>query len=142
MTALDLSCDVQDHQSLLWHEGSLICGLQTLSYDLVPWPRIKPWPLASGAWSLSHWITRELPGWCTFTSMTTTWGTRNQFGKPNTAWKVKIQSAVYESTVNVNSFPLVSFLNSANVSVVYFPFSKVCIYCNTNTTTVHLYLDC
>ena len=28
---------------------------------LVPWPGIEPWPSASGAWSLSHWTTREVP---------------------------------------------------------------------------------
>ena len=34
-------------------------------WDLVPWPRIElriqPRPLALGAWSLSHWTTREVP---------------------------------------------------------------------------------
>ena len=38
------------------------CGTQTLSWgiwDLIPWPGIKPWPPALGAWSLSHWITEE-----------------------------------------------------------------------------------
>ena len=29
--------------------------------DLVPWPGIEPRPSALGAWSLSHWITREVP---------------------------------------------------------------------------------
>ena len=29
--------------------------------DLVPWPRIEPGPPALGAWSLSHWTTREVP---------------------------------------------------------------------------------
>ena len=30
-------------------------------WNLVPWPRIKLEPPALGAWSLSHWITREVP---------------------------------------------------------------------------------
>ena len=30
-------------------------------WDLVPWPGIEPSPLALGAWSLSHWTTREVP---------------------------------------------------------------------------------
>ena len=33
----------------------LSCGMQ----DLAPWPVIRPWPPALGAWSLSHWTTRE-----------------------------------------------------------------------------------
>ena len=37
----------------------LSCGLQ----DLVPWPRIELALPASGARSLSHWTTRELPQW-------------------------------------------------------------------------------
>ena len=31
-------------------------------WGLVPWPGIKPGPPALGAQSLSHWITREVPG--------------------------------------------------------------------------------
>jgi len=30
-------------------------------WDLVLWPGIKPKPLALGAWSLTHWTTREVP---------------------------------------------------------------------------------
>ena len=30
-------------------------------WDLVPWPGIKLWPPALGAWSLSHWTTRDVP---------------------------------------------------------------------------------
>ena len=33
------------------------CG----TWDLPPWPAVKPRPLALGAWSLSHWNTREVP---------------------------------------------------------------------------------
>ena len=33
------------------------CGL----WDLVPWPRTKPWPLALEAWSLNHWATSKVP---------------------------------------------------------------------------------
>ena len=29
-------------------------------WDLVPWPRIKPWPPALGVQSLNHWITGEV----------------------------------------------------------------------------------
>ena len=39
------------------------CGMWTLSCimcDLVPWPGIEPGPPALGAWSLSHWTTREV----------------------------------------------------------------------------------
>ena len=35
--------------------GIFSCGMQ----NLVPWPGIKPRPLALGAWSLNHWTTRE-----------------------------------------------------------------------------------
>ena len=53
--------------SWLWHSGSSIflaargifsSCMQTLScsmWELVPWPGIKPWPPALGAWSLSPW---------------------------------------------------------------------------------------
>ena len=34
---------------------------QQQMWDLVPWPGTEPWPLALGAQSLSHWITREVP---------------------------------------------------------------------------------
>ena len=36
---------------------SLSCGM----WDLVLWPGIEPGPPALGVWSLSHWITREVP---------------------------------------------------------------------------------
>ena len=38
-------------------------GLSCSMWDLVPSPGIKPWPPALGAWSLSHWTTREVPSW-------------------------------------------------------------------------------
>ena len=40
------------------------CGIWILSHgmwDLVPWPGIEPGSPALGVWSLSHWITREVP---------------------------------------------------------------------------------
>ena len=40
----------------------LHCGMQTLScgmWELVPQPGIEPRSLALGAWSLTHWTTRE-----------------------------------------------------------------------------------
>ena len=40
------------------------CGIQTLNcsmWGLVPQAGIKPWPSALGAWSPSHWTTREVP---------------------------------------------------------------------------------
>ena len=43
----------------------LSCGMQTLgcsTWVLLPWPGIRPWPPALGVWSLSHWITKEVPG--------------------------------------------------------------------------------
>ena len=35
----------------------LSCGI----WDLIPWSGIEPGPLSLGAWSLSHWTTREVP---------------------------------------------------------------------------------
>ena len=46
-------------------EGSFSCGMQILSFriwNLVSWPEIEPGPTALGAWSHTHWITREVPG--------------------------------------------------------------------------------
>ena len=48
---------------LVEHAGSFSYNTQTLScilWDQVPWPGIKPRPPALGAWSLSHWTTREV----------------------------------------------------------------------------------
>ena len=42
----------------------LSCSIRTLSLSiwcLVPWPRIKPRDPALGAWSLSHWTTKNVP---------------------------------------------------------------------------------
>ena len=36
---------------------TLSCGM----WDLVLWPGIEPHPPALGAWSVSHWTTREVP---------------------------------------------------------------------------------
>ena len=40
------------------------CSMQILScamWDLTPWPGLEPGPPTLGVWSLSHWITREVP---------------------------------------------------------------------------------
>ena len=57
--------------SFIWLHQVLAVALKIFSYgmktlscgmrDLVPWPGIKPWAPALGMWSLSHWITREVP---------------------------------------------------------------------------------
>ena len=42
----------------------LRCSIWTCScgmWDLVPWPGIEPKPPVLGAWSLSHWTTRDFP---------------------------------------------------------------------------------
>ena len=42
------------------------CATRTLSWDkcvLVPWPGIERRPSALGAWSLSHWTTKEVLLW-------------------------------------------------------------------------------
>ena len=36
-------------------------GLSCSMWDLVPWPGIEPGSPALGAWSISHWTTREVP---------------------------------------------------------------------------------
>ena len=44
--------------------SDLCCSMQTLScgmWDLVPGAGIRPGPPSLGAWSLSHWTTREVP---------------------------------------------------------------------------------
>ena len=51
-------------KSSLQHVGSLIGACEFIVvalWDLVPWPGIEQWPPALGAWSLSHWTTREAP---------------------------------------------------------------------------------
>ena len=47
--------------------GIFSCGMWSLScvmWDLGLWPGIEPGPPALGAWSLSDWTTREVPGPC------------------------------------------------------------------------------
>ena len=44
--------------------GIFSCGMRTFScgmWDLVSQPGIQPRPPALGAWSLTHWTTREVP---------------------------------------------------------------------------------
>ena len=43
-------------QSSFFGMQALSCGM----WDLVPWPESQPRPPALGAWSLSHWTTREV----------------------------------------------------------------------------------
>ena len=70
-----LSCGLQGVCSLLQHVGSSgaahgsfqvqranSCGM----CDLDPWPGIKPRLPALELWSLSLWITREVPSHCNF----------------------------------------------------------------------------
>ena len=71
-SALSLSWCTWDLWSSPRHVGLLVvagrffsCGMQTLScspWDLVPWLGIEPWPTPLGAWSLSPWTTKEVPG--------------------------------------------------------------------------------
>ena len=42
---------------ILQHSKSFSCD----TWDLVPWPGIKPWSPLLGACSLSHWTTRRVP---------------------------------------------------------------------------------
>ena len=69
--------------------GTLSCGM----WDLVPWPRIEPRPLALGAWSPSHCTTREVPPcffWAWYKS-----GTHQQ----GSCWPVESQVDVCESII-------------------------------------------
>ena len=43
--------------SLSWGMWTLSCAM----WDLVPWQVIESGPSPLGAWSLSHWTTREVP---------------------------------------------------------------------------------
>ena len=38
-----------------------VSGLSCGMWDVVPWPGIEPGLPALGAWSFSHWTTREVP---------------------------------------------------------------------------------
>ena len=62
LAAPGLSCGMQD---LHCHVQDLLvaaCGISSCSMqDLVLWPGLEPRPPALGAWSLSHWTTREVP---------------------------------------------------------------------------------
>ena len=53
----EIICSMWDLQSSLLHMGFFSCG----TWDLVPWPRIKPEPTVPGTRSLHHWTTREVP---------------------------------------------------------------------------------
>ena len=68
------------HQVLVAARGIFSCGMRDLLVvdadflvaacmrDLVPQPEIEPGPPALGAWSLTHWTTREVPNTFTETS--------------------------------------------------------------------------
>ena len=43
-----------------------VLGLSCSMWDLVPWPGIEPVPPPLGAWSLSHWTTREVLPSCVY----------------------------------------------------------------------------
>ena len=43
-----------------------VLGLSCSMWDLVPWPGIEPVPPPWGAWSLSHWTTREVLPSCVY----------------------------------------------------------------------------
>ena len=66
--AAGLGFSMRDPRSLLWDAGSLVAASQLLLcrkiqfWDPVPRPGFEPRTPAFGAWSLSHWTTREVPG--------------------------------------------------------------------------------
>ena len=67
------------------------CDVRTLSYStwgLVLWPGIKLWSSALGAWSLSHWATREVP-WLTM--LTSEFAVPRRLGW---VWNCTLKSAV------------------------------------------------
>ena len=76
---INLLCDFLKKYLFIWlcHVlvvacGICTCGKRTLScrmWGLVPWLGIEPEPPALGAWSLSHWTTREVPGCVTNCSL-------------------------------------------------------------------------
>ena len=72
LAALGLSCGARDLQSSLQHMESLVAACRLLACgtrNLVPWPGIKPSAPALWVWSLSHWTTREVPGFFVCSAM-------------------------------------------------------------------------
>ena len=61
---------------LVWLHWVLVVALEIFSFstwtlscgmwDLLPWPRVEPGPLALGAQSLKHWTIRAVPTYCFF----------------------------------------------------------------------------
>ena len=72
----DLHCSV--HYLLVAACGLLSCGIR----DLVPRPGMEPGPLVLGAWSLTHWTTREILG-CLFLNTLVSWFPRYQCHQPH-----------------------------------------------------------
>ena len=63
LAAPGLSCGTWDLHCGMRDLLVVACELFSCSmWDLVPWPGIEPGPPALGAWSLSHWTTREVLG--------------------------------------------------------------------------------
>ena len=57
--------------------GIFSCAMWTLSWgmwDTVPQPEIEPRPPVFGAWSLSHWTTREVPEKMMSSEIYRSWG--------------------------------------------------------------------
>ena len=72
LAALGLGCGARDLQSSLQHMESLVAACRLLvcgTRNLVPRPGIKPSAPALRVWSLSHWTTREVPGFFVCSAM-------------------------------------------------------------------------
>ena len=60
----DIRCRLRDPCCGTWDLLVAACGIFSCGMgNLVPWPGVEPGPPALGAWSLSHWTTREVPRW-------------------------------------------------------------------------------
>ena len=59
----DLHCSMRDLLVAACRLLAVACGLLVVAcmWDLVPRPGIELRPPALGAWSLTHWTTREVP---------------------------------------------------------------------------------
>ena len=92
--------------------------------DLVPWPGTEPWPPALGVWSLSHWITREVPKHPCFegchpspTAVSDSKVPQSQCltGHPTSTWFKSVQS---EACPGISAIALISHASKVTLKIL------------------------
>ena len=82
-------------------------GLSCCLWDLVPWPGIETGPPALGAWSLNHWITREVPLFFSWVAMIPSFPLHPALGNWGGTWFTRVR-ATWKGQKKKSSLPLLT----------------------------------